>query len=123
MAGLHNLIPLIWVILLKERNNMSDFDEMAREREVEASKLSDLDIWKTVVEKAVKLDVESFVKADILLQSIPDIGVIFSQIKNQYNKGNINDEDYSDLLEILVKKLEDDMGMVDFDPLKYNEED
>jgi len=102
---------------------MSDFDEMAREREVEASKLSDLDIWKTVVEKAVKLDVESFVKADILLQSIPDIGVIFSQIKNQYNKGNINDEDYSDLLEILVKKLEDDMGMVDFDPLKYNEED
>jgi len=103
-------------------DTMSDFESMASKREEEASKLTDLDIWKTVVEKAVLLDADSFIKADILLQSIPDVGVIFSQLKHQYNIHNITDREYHDLLELLVEKIEKEMGgRIDFDPLKYDE--
>ncbi|MHA2502259.1 MAG: hypothetical protein ACXAE3_05270 [Candidatus Kariarchaeaceae archaeon] len=101
---------------------MSDFEEMATQREMEAAKLTDLDIWKTVVEKAATLDAEPFIKADILLTSIPDIGVIFSQLKYQYNVQNLSNKEYHDLLELLVEKIEKELGgTIDFDPLKYDE--
>ena len=97
----------------------SDFEGMAKEREEEAAQLTDLDIWKSVVEKAVILEADAYIKADILLQSIPDIGVIFSQLKVQNRKKLLGDKDYHDLLEVILEKLEKDMGMVDFDPRKY----
>jgi len=100
----------------------NDFESMAREREEEAAKLTDLDVWKSVVEKAVILDSEPFIKADILLQSISDIGVIFAQLKVQNRKGNIPDQEYHDLLEIILEKLESDMQIHEFNPLKYKEE-
>jgi alpha-amylase/alpha-mannosidase (GH57 family) len=101
---------------------LSDFEEMASRREEEAAKLTDLDIWKTVVEKAALLDADTYIKADILLQSIPDVGVIFSQLKRQHNKKNITDTEYHDLLEMLVEKIEKELGgRIDFDPLKYDE--
>lgn len=100
----------------------SDFDEMAKNREEEAAKLSDFDIWKSVVKKAVKLDVETNVRADILLQSIPDIGVIFSQLKSQFDKGNLTSQDYHDLLEVLIEKVETEMKEIEFDPVKYRDE-
>lgn len=99
-----------------------DFEKMAKKREAEASKITDLDVWKSVVSKAIELRVDATVKADILLQAIPDIGVIFAQLKHHNNSGNLTDKEYHDILKICVEILETKMGIVDFDPLKYDED-
>ncbi len=99
-----------------------DFEKMARDREEEARKISDLDVWISVVEKVVNLDVSPEEKAAILLQGIPDVGVVFGQLKIHYKNGKLSDKEYHDILERCVKKLESELGMRDFDPLKYNEQ-
>lgn len=99
-----------------------DFAEMARKREIEAQRISDIDVWKSVVAKVLPLEVDNDVKADILLQSIPDLGVIFSQLKLHNKSGDLSDAEYHDILEVCIDKLEKDMKIVDFDPLKYDED-
>lgn len=101
---------------------MSSFEEMAKKREIEASKLTDMDIWKTVISKVVELpDTPLDIKVDILIQSVPDIGVIFGQLKYQNSIGKVNDKDYHDMLEICISKLEKKKELVDFDPRTYTE--
>ena len=70
----------------------SDFREMAREREEFAKSLSDKEIWKSVTKSTIKLVGDPTFKADVLLSSIPDIGIIFGQLKNANKTGEIEDQ-------------------------------
>ena len=101
---------------------MVDFDSMAEAREEYATTLSDLEIWRNIVLKIIKLEIENDMKVDILMQSISDIGTIFGQLKFYNTKGELTNKDYHDLLEICIAKYEQQKGIVDFNPLTYKED-
>ena len=98
---------------------IEDIRKLVRDREKQASKLSNIEIWRQVVLNAIAMDAPINMKASILLQAIPDIGVIFKLLKKYNDENRINDRDYHDILELCVKKLEANQQMVDFDPLTY----
>ncbi|MHA2251798.1 MAG: hypothetical protein ACXAD7_15655 [Candidatus Kariarchaeaceae archaeon] len=91
-----------------------DFEKMANEREEFAQTLSDYDIWKQVVQSAITIEADPEMKANILITSIPDIGVIFTQLKEINQNGDLSNKEYRQIVEICMKKLENQM--VDFDP-------
>lgn len=99
-----------------------NFEAMAKKREREARFISDAAVYKNVVQKIVQLDVEIDMKVEILSQAIPDIGIIFGQLRYQYNVGNIEAKDYHDILEKFISKMEREKKTIDFDPTKYSEE-
>ncbi len=101
---------------------VQNFEAMAKKREREARFISDAAVYKNVVEKIVKLDVDIDMKVEILSQSIPDIGIIFGQLRYQYNVGNIEAQHYHDILEKFITKMEREKRTIDFDPLKYTEQ-
>ncbi|MHA2089736.1 MAG: hypothetical protein ACW98K_02655 [Candidatus Kariarchaeaceae archaeon] len=98
-----------------------DFGKMAEEREEFAQTLSDQDIWKSVIRSAIVIEGNPAFKANILLTTIPDIGMIFGQLRSNNKQGLISDQEYHDILEVCIKTLESRVGYVEFDPLKYDE--
>lgn len=99
----------------------SDFRKMAQEREKYASSLSNSDIWKSVARSAIKLVGDPNMKANVLLSSIPDIGIIYSQLKYCSNQGYLSNKEYYDILEIILNTLQKDIKYIDFDPRLYDE--
>jgi len=91
-----------------------DFEKMAIEREEFAQTLSDYDVWKQVVRSAITIEADPEMKANILITSIPDIGVIFTQLKEICQNGDLSHKEYRQIVDICMKKLENQM--VDFDP-------
>lgn len=100
----------------------ADFEKMAKDREILARKLTDIEIWRSIILKVINLDIDNDMKVDILIQSIPDIGTIFGQLKFFNSQQILGSLDYHDLLEICIKKYEERKRLVDFDPLKYKED-
>ena len=100
----------------------ANFEKMAKDRELLADKLTDLEIWRGIILKVINLDVDSEMKVEILVQSIPDIGTIFGQLKFFNSQQILANKDYYDLLEICIRKYEKSKKFVDFNPLKYKED-
>ena len=98
-------------------------DELARERENYAESLSQKDIYRQVVRNAIKMDAEPEIKAEILLGAIPDIGVIYNQLRFNNRVGDLNNEDFKKLLQIIIEKLESEAKEVEFNPLSVDDEE
>ena len=98
----------------------SEFRRMAKQREEESKLISDSDVYASMVENIVKLDVDYEMKVDILHQSITDVGTIFGLLKMQNDKGNLSNLDLYNILEIFIAKLERERKSIDYNPLKYS---
>ncbi|MDH5403452.1 MAG: hypothetical protein OEZ01_01850 [Candidatus Heimdallarchaeota archaeon] len=99
-------------------NIKENFDQMAEQREAEAQLLDDVDVWRSIIEKVVLLDSPSDMKADILFTSIPDIGVVLTQLKNHFEKGNFDETSYKEIVDKYIAILRANNTAIDFDPYK-----
>lgn len=97
-------------------------DKLAEEREEYANTLSTFDIWRQVVRNAVKMDAEIETKVDILLGAIPDIGVIYSQLRFNNKIGDLTNKEYHDILESCLERLNLTRKDIDFNPIFIDDE-
>lgn len=96
-------------------------DDIARDREEFANTLSQNDIYKQVVRNAIKLDAPIDMKAEILLSSIPDLAVIYSQLKFNNRIGDLSNDDLAEFLALIIEKIEASSKEVEFNPLKMDD--
>ncbi len=96
-------------------------EDIARDREEFASTLSQNDIYKQVVRNAIKLDAPIDMKAGILLSSIPDLAVIYSQLKFNNRIGDLSNDDLAEFLSLIIEKIEVSSKEVEFNPLKMDD--
>ncbi|MCE7737669.1 MAG: hypothetical protein GPJ54_22450 [Candidatus Heimdallarchaeota archaeon] len=96
-------------------------EDIARDREEFASTLSQNDIYKQVVRNAIKLDAPIDMKAEILLSSIPDLAVIYSQLKFNNRIGDLSNDDLAEFLALIIEKIEASSKEVEFNPLKMDD--
>ncbi len=100
-------------------------EDIAKEREDFAETLSQNEIWRQVVRNAIKMDAPIEMKADILLKAIPDLAVIYSQLKFNNRIGDLTNDELVEFLRIIIERIEQTTGEVEFNPLKmkdYNED-
>lgn len=98
-------------------------EELAKEREEYAKTLSQEDIWNAVITNAIKMEAPAEMRAEILLSAITDIGIIYRLLKDHHRKGELNAEDYQNLLNILIEKIEERKKDVDFNPIMMKDKD
>lgn len=96
-------------------------EDIARDREEFANTLSQNDIYKQVVRNAIKLDAPIDMKAEILLSSIPDLAVIYSQLKFNNRIGDLSNDDLAEFLALIIEKIEASSREVEFNPLKMDD--
>ncbi len=96
-------------------------DDIARDREEFANTLSQNDIYKQVVRNAIKLDAPIDMKAEILLKAIPDLAVIYSQLKFNNSIGDLSNDDLAEFLALIIEKIEASSKEVEFNPLKMDD--
>ena len=98
-------------------------DDIAKDREEFANTLSQNDIFKQVVRNAIKLDAPISMKADIILNAIPDLAIIYSQLKFNNRIGDLSNDDLAKFLALIIEKIEASSKEVEFNPLKVNDAD
>lgn len=91
--------------------------DIAKEREIYAKTLSQKDIWRSVVRNAIKMKASVDMKADILLNAIPDLGVIYGHLRFNNKIGDLDNKEFFALLEIILNKLEIKRNEIEFNPL------
>lgn len=96
-------------------------EDIARDREEFANTLSQNDIYKQVVRNAIKLDAPIDMKAEILLSSIPDLAIIYSQLKFNNRIGDLSNDDLAEFLSLIIEKIEASSKEVEFNPLKVDD--
>lgn len=99
----------------------SEFDQLADEREEFAQSISDLEIARHVVQQVLQLSEGDEMKVSILMDAIPDIGTIFANLKFFNREGQLSNRDFHDMLEVCLIKYHERKGIVDFNPLTYNQ--
>jgi hypothetical protein len=96
-------------------------EDIAKDREDFANTLSQNDIYKQVVRNAIKLDAPIKMKAEILLGAIPDLAVIYSQLKFNNLIGDLSNDDLAAFLQIIIGNIEESEREIEFNPLKIND--
>ena len=96
-------------------------EDLAKDRDAYANTLSQNDIYRQVVRNAIKLDAPIKMKADILLRSIPDLAVIYSQLKFNNRIGDLSNDDLAEFLALIIDQIEVSSKEVEFNPLKMND--
>ena len=97
--------------------------ELADEREEYADSLTDMDIWRQVVRNVVKMEAEIDTKVEILIGAIPDIAVIYSQLRFNNRIGDLPNKEYHDILDGCLTRLKLRQGDIEFNPLLIEGED
>ena len=96
-------------------------ENIAKEREDFADTLSQNEIWRQVVRNAIKMDASIEMKADILLGAIPDLAVIYSQLKFNNRIGDLTNDELANFLKIIIERIEQKSSEVEFNPLNIDE--
>lgn len=96
-------------------------EDIAKEREDFAETLSQNEIWRQVVRNAIKIDAPIEMKADILLKAIPDLAVIYSQLKFNNRIGDLSNDELAEFLRIIIERIELSSTEIEFNPLKMND--
>ena len=60
-------------------------------------------------------------KADILLGAIPDLAVIYSQLKFNNRIGDLTNDELANFLKIIIERIELNSSEVEFNPLNIDE--
>lgn len=97
-------------------SNTSEY--IAQEREFLANKLSESQIHHSVVENVINMNVNTEMKVGILLQSIPDLAVIYRNLQSAHSIGNLPSKEYRNLLEHLLDVIQTRAHRVEYDPRK-----
>ncbi|MCY3413294.1 MAG: hypothetical protein INQ03_16770 [Candidatus Heimdallarchaeota archaeon] len=101
---------------------VTEIDEMARQREAEVASISDQEIYETIIKKILELDTEPIMKANILIEAVPDMGMIFGILKHQFNIGMMSEEEYKSITQYCIDGYQANEQDVHFNPLTYSED-
>lgn len=96
-------------------------ENIAKEREDFADTLSQSEIWRQVVRNAIKMDASVEMKADILLGAIPDLAVIYSQLKFNNRIGDLTNDELANFLNIIIERIEQTTSEIEFNPLNIKD--
>ena len=90
--------------------------KIAKERDLQAAAITDVGVYRSVVENIVSLDAELSDKIDFLLDAVPDIGIIIAQLSLCKKRGLLSDEDYNGIFNQCMLNLQRRRKPVDFNP-------
>lgn len=95
--------------------------ELARKRERLANAIGQEEIWQVVVRNALSMNATIEMRADILLDAIKDLAIIFKYLKINHDEGRIDHDEYALLLERCIKKIETSKDDREFNPLNLTD--
>lgn len=91
-------------------------EDIAKSREIASQGISEMNVYWSVVENIVNMDAEISTKIDILLQAVPDLGIILAHLSKCRSKAIITNNYYSKLVKSCLLWVNKNGGSTQFNP-------
>ena len=89
---------------------------IARQRKIASTLITDMGVYRSVVENVVKMEADIGEKVQILLEAVPDLSIIIAHLSLCKSKNLLSQDSYCNIIKECLLHLNRKQTYIEFDP-------